>query len=97
MVAIQQILVFYQILVVGCVETLRSSPDKITVAASIREPFVVFDTQKKTLKGSDVTMLKEFGKKINIPVELIKLDINLIESLNSKYSFERFIQNENNS
>lgn len=92
---LSKILVIYQILLFGYAEPMVSIPSKITVAACIREPFVVFDSQRKNLKGSDVTMLSEFGKKFNVSMEFIMLDVNLIEFLNAKGPFDRFIRNVN--
>lgn len=95
LIILPEILVVYQALLVSSNVPVSSIPDKIIVGASLREPFVVFDTQTKTSKGSDVTILKEFGKRFNISMEFVKLDVNLTDLLNSKELFERFIQNEN--
>lgn len=65
-------------------------PNKLIVIASVREPFVVFDAKNNELRGLDVTLLREFGKKFNIPIEFMKLDVNLSEIIASdskKFNF----------
>lgn len=66
------------------------STDKVTVAVSVREPFVVYDEKNKELKGMDITMLKEFGKKYRISMEFVKLNVKLNEIFSSENLFNNF-------
>lgn len=68
---------------------------KITVAASVREPFITFKTKNDEPKGLDVTILKEFAKKVNISMEFIKIDKKLNEIISSDEQLNDFLNNLN--
>lgn len=95
-----KILFFCQILLIfghDPQNLIAKLPEKLTVAASIREPFVVFDTKTKELNGLDVTLLREFGKNFNISILFIKLEDNLNEifTSNSESIFDEFSEKFN--
>lgn len=49
--------------------TLASS-QKLTVLASIVEPFVIYDKETSKLSGLDIDIVTNFAKKINLQVQL---------------------------
>lgn len=74
-------------------DVVSKSNNQITVAASIRKPFVVYDEAKQELKGSDVQMMEVFAKKYNVSVKFVKLDIKLSEILNENEQFNGLFKN----
>lgn len=62
------------------------SANKITVAASVYEPFVGYDSHNRDFKGLDVTILKNFGKKLNVPIEFVNVDF--IRRFNVSWVFD---------
>lgn len=65
------------------------SSQKLTVLASIAEPFVIYDKETSKLSGPDIDIVTNFAKKVNLQVEFIMAN----ESLKALLNYENRLGN----
>lgn len=73
------------------------STRKITVMVSQLKPFAFFDNGTRMLKGLDVKIVENFGKKLNLQIEYVTANESLNEVFSSGNRIQDFFKSAQNS
>lgn len=83
----------------SCSHTRLSAhtPAAIKVMVSNRAPFAFYDERKNIFKGLDVEIVENFGRKMNLAIELTKTNFDLLTEFSSADTFESFFNKTEHS